>query len=228
MADEVKPADSAQAPAGAQPVTPAATAATAPDTSQVELQRLRTELGIARKREEDTRRAYHQTQAQMKALQSRESHQETTDTGDAQGLDRQTYEETVQSAALSRVVFENAGDPTILAMIPKIDEILADPLNAQRYARSTPLATYREVVKDLRLQAAVDAAAAHAAENVELRKQLESRNSNRGTLAAQAIVSGSPASEGQETMTADDIAKMSVAEMEAKFGKVNLLRNIVR
>lgn len=219
MADEAKPSDSASAPAGTQTGTPAATAAPATDTSQVELQRLRTELGIARKREEDTRRAYHQSQAQVKALQSQSGFQAP----DEGGRDSSGGYDPVLQATIERVGFFTLASeaPEAVQYAQQIRDVLADPERAAQYANPDPYVTFRNVYKDLRAQAT-------EAENAELRKQLEARNAGRESLKAQAVTSGSQASENQEPMTTADLEKMSAQEMEQKFGKAALLGNLTR
>ena len=217
MADEVKPADSAHAPAGSQTVTPAATAATATDTSQVELQRLRTELGIERKRREDTQRDLHQKAEVIKRYEQAARGEESEQTQQVAGFSNEILAATVHRAAFLNVAVENASDPMAMQLLPEVQKLLADPDNAARYARSDPADTYREALRDLKLQA-VEAA------NAELRKQLEARGQSRETLKAQAVVSGSQVSGGESEMSLDDFRKMPLAEQKEALKKMGIYR----
>ena len=215
MADEVKPADSAQAPAGTQAVTPAATAATATDTSQVELQRTRTELGIERKRREDAQKLITRQAEMLKRYEGGQVETEAP-TGIG-GFSPEMIAATVHRSAFMNVVMENMNDPTAVALLPEVQKMFADPDVVARYQRPDPADSYREALRDLKMSALEGQLA-------ETRKQLEARNNGRDVLKAQAVVSGVSASQTEAEMTLEDFRKLPLNEQKEALKKMGMYR----
>ena len=220
MADGVKPSDSAQAPAGTPTGTPAATAAPAPDKSQIEVQRLQTQLGIETKRREEAQRAFHTSQARLKALESQATGYETPGDGNGtNGAEAEILRDMMQTYGLVRTAIE-APDYTTCAA--KVSEVMA--ANPERYSDPNPYKNHRAAYLDVKAEAEAAERARLESENAELRKQLEARANARAGLAIQATSSGVQATEAHGEMTMEEFKAMSTEDKKKYLLQAGLMR----
>lgn len=216
MADEVKPADSAAAPAGSQAGSPEAKAAPVTDASQVvELQRLRTELGIERKRREDTQAALSRKSEEAKrlvALAQGSGYESEPSEGLPRGVDPEVWQATVERTAFFTLAVEQ---PDSVKYADKIRERIQADSNLQT---PDPYNGMKRAFTEIRAEEL-------AAENIQLRAQLEARGASRERLAIQAVSSGVSASETTEELTVEDFRKMPLAEQRKVLVEQGIIKS---
>ena len=241
MADTAQPAGSATtASAAAQGGTAAAGSVPSVEDLQRQLAEAQAKATAETKRAEDSVRMHAEAQKKIGSM-SQEVHrarqvlsQQQTSSG---SLEAQTEPDPWQQQAALNQVLAFRTDPRFkdyMEHAETMEKVLTDPANEaivntmDIWNRQVWAITQaRSLAEQVKVQATMSEAEKLRTELAAEREKTKKFEESRQALAGQAVVSGAGAALPLENITPEELRKMTTAEMEAKFGKANLLQGLV-